>query len=300
MVGVAVIGLACAGIFEILRIGTVLFGKNTAMNVSHSGSRYGLLKLQQDLTSAVSTPLLTSAATPVLSSGSASTIITGTGPAAGVYFQDYAGGPFCLLTASGASSTTMISSSATSLTVVTGSNFRPLAGETIHIAATPLTTTSSNSMIELPISSVTTSGSTSTVTFPQAIGSNITRSDYFTWAPLYVACFFTTPVVYVVQNGQLIKYGLTASGTAAATTTATVLVNNCNSTFVTTVSGTLTTGTTGTPFCVQQIDSSPANTYIKVSGFTAIDESSNNRLYKAVTTPFTVTIPHFTQMTIQY
>jgi len=284
MIGIGIIGVACAGVFDILRTGTVLFGKNTSINLSHTESRYGLLKLQQDLTSAVSTPLLTSSATPVLSSGSASTIISGTGPAAGVYFQDYGGGPFCLLTASSAA---VISTSATTISVVTGSSFTPLAGETIHISAVPLMTTSTTSLLEAPVSSVSTSGSVSTLTLSRAIGGNssINVSDPITKAPLYVACFFTTPVVYVVQNGQLVKYSLSSAGSGAVTST--VLVNNFSV-------------TSAAPFRLPSIDTSPANTFVNVVGFSAVDVSSTNRGYRAITTPFTVMIPHFVQMTLQY
>lgn len=43
MVTVAVISVAGLGAFEMLRTGMILFGKNTAINLSHSESRFSLL-----------------------------------------------------------------------------------------------------------------------------------------------------------------------------------------------------------------------------------------------------------------
>jgi prepilin-type N-terminal cleavage/methylation domain-containing protein len=275
MVTVAVIGVAGAGIFEVLRTGTILFGKNTSINLSHSESRYGLLQLQNDLTSAVSTPLLTGSGTPTIVSGTISTSGTTNGPAAGVYFQEYAAGPLCL-----ASSGT----TATTLPIITGTTFTALPGQVIHIEATPLITTSTNSLLEAPISAVTRSGTTSTVTITNTL-QNFALTDPISGTPLHVACFFTTPVVYVVQNGQLVRYTLDPAGTG--TMIPKVLVNNFSV-------------TSPTPFTMPSVDNSPDNTFLDVTGFTSIDASSNHQLYHGVTTPFTLRIPHFTQLTIQY
>jgi hypothetical protein len=143
MVAVAVIGVAGAGVFEILRTGTILFGKNTSINLTHSQTRYGLIQLQNDLHNSVSTPELTDGTGTVIS-GSA------TGPAAGVSFQSYAAGPMCVYVPSG---TTTISGSATSIEVVTGTqgsalDYKPLVGQTLHIQVLPTT------LVELQVTAV--------------------------------------------------------------------------------------------------------------------------------------------------
>ena len=280
MITLAVVGITGVGVFEILRTGLILFGKNSATNLSHVESRFGLLELQQDLNSAVSTPELTDSGCNILSSGTAS------GPAAGVYFQAYAGGPFCLYPVTSGS----IPASATSIQVITGNNFTPLPGQMINIQAVPLTTTSTTSLLEVTLggtgpysASTTSAGTTYTPTLANAVGASINTNDPVSGTALHVACFFTTPVDYVVQNGELVKYTLSPSGNGKMV--ATVLSYNVSST---------------TPFTMPTINSSPQNTFLEVANLTAFDPSSSNRGYKSVITPFTLQIPHFSQLTVKY
>jgi prepilin-type N-terminal cleavage/methylation domain-containing protein len=279
MVTVAIIGVAGLGVVEVLRAGMILFSKNTSINLSHSESRFGLLELQQDLNSAASTPELTDSAGNILTSG------TATGPAAGVSFQAYAGGPFCLYV-SGSS----VPSTATSIQVVTGNNFAPLPGESINIMAVPLTTTSTSSLIEDQLSgsapySATTSGTaaTYTPTLANALGTTVNLKDPVSGSSLHVACFFTTPILYLVQNGELVKYTLDPAGSGKLLPS--ILSYNV---------------TSATPFSMPTINNSPQNTFLDVQNFTAIDPTSSNRGYKSVTTPFTIQIPHFAQLTVKY
>lgn len=275
MVALAVVGVAGAGVFEVLRTGLILSGKNTAINLSHSESRNGLLRLQQDLSSAVSTPELTDSGGNILSSG------TARGPAAGVSFQAYAGGPFCLYPSSAS-----VSSSATSIQIITGSNFRPLPGETIHIQVLPLVGTLLEDQLSgsAPYSSSTTSsGTTYTPTLVTALGTAVSLDDPVSGNPLHVSCFFTTPIRYVVLNGQLVRYSLDPAGSGNMLST--VLSYNV---------------TSATPFSMPTVNSSPQNTFVEVQNFTATDPSSNQRGYNAVITPLTIQIPHFAQMTDKY
>jgi len=303
MVTVAVITLAGTGIFEVYHTGMILFGKNSAINLSHSQTRFGLLNFQQDLSTAVSTPQLTGSAIPTLTGSGISTILTGTaatGSAAGVSFQAYAGGPFCLYVPAG---TTSVSSSATSIQVITGSNFKPLPGETIHIQVLPLAT----SLVEAQLSgasnyssTTTSAGLTYSPTLTSALGTTINLTDPISANALHIACFFTTPIEYVVQNGRLLRYSLDPSGGGGLVST--VLAYNVV-TNSTTVNGTnlSVSGTSAiTPFSVQSVNSSPANTFVQVQNLNALDPSSNYRAYKGVLTPFTVQIPHFSQMTTLY
>ena len=290
MVTVAVIGVAGAGIFEVLRTGMILFGKNSSINLSHTESRFGMVKLQQDLNAAVSTPELTGSGVPSLTGSGVNTILsTGTaaGPAAGVYFQTYAGGPFCIYN----NSLNQTGSNAPSLPILTGSTFQPLPGQTIHIQALPLNL-STNSLLESQLngssrySASTTSGTTYyTPTFATPIASVIILTDSTTTpaTSLNVACFFTTPVVYVVQNNQLVRYSLDPAGSGNMIPT--VLAYNV---------------TSATPFTMPVVNSSPGNTFLSVSNLTAVDQSSSNRGYHSVTTPLNTQFSHFTQLTVKY
>jgi prepilin-type N-terminal cleavage/methylation domain-containing protein len=285
MVALAIVAIAGGGVVEILRTGTILFGKNTAINLSHAESRYGLLKFQNDLASAVATPELTGSGTPLVTNSGISTILSGTatGPAAGVCFQAYAGGPFCLYVPA---STSTISGSASSIQVITGTNFRPVPGETIHIQVLPV----ADSLVEDQLSgsgpytpTTTSAGTTYTPTLVNTLGSSINVEDPVSGNALHVACFFTTPIVYVVQNGRFVKYTLDPAG--SGTMLPTVLSYNVTST---------------TPFSMPTVNSSPSNTFVQVQNLTATDPSSNQRGYKAVLTPFTVQVPHFSQLTVEY
>ncbi len=280
MITVAVVAITGTGVFEILRAGMILFGKNTAINLSHSESRFGLIELQRDLNSAVSTPELTDSAGNVLSSG------TAVGPAAGVSFQIYAGGPFCLYP----TGSTSIPSTATSIQVITGTSFKPVSGEMINIMAVPLTTTSTSSLLEVQLSgssaysaSTTSAGTTYTVPLANSIGASVNLDDPVSGNPLNVACFFTSPVSYLVQNGQLIKYTMDPAGSGKK-------IASVISYFL----------STPTPFSMPTINNSPQNTFLQVQNLTALDPNSSNQKYIGVTTPFSLQIPHFSQLTVKY
>jgi len=288
MVTAAVVAVAGAGIFEVIHTGMILFGKNSAINLSHSESCFGLINLQQDLNAAVSTPELTGSGVPTITASGISTVLgsgTAVGPAAGVAFQAYAGGPFCIYN----NSLTQTASNATTLPILTGTIFKPLPGMTIHIQALPLSL-SSSSLLEdqlngsAPYVAQTTgsAGAGSTYyspTFVNPIGSVIVLSDSSGGTPtaLNVACFFTTPVVYVVQNGRLVKYTLDPAG-----------------------SGTMVSTVLAYSVTMPTVNYAPANTFVGVTNMTAVDPSSSNRGYHSVTTPFTTQFSHFSQLTVKY
>lgn len=97
---VGVLGLI---IYSLLNVGTILGAKNTAMNTAHQQARVAMLQMTQDLHSAISLPYLfdvDSSGTPVWDT----TLPTGVqvparttgpagGPAAGIAFQQWSGGP---------------------------------------------------------------------------------------------------------------------------------------------------------------------------------------------------------------
>jgi hypothetical protein len=99
-----VVGL---GVFAVTNIGTILYSKNTAINLAHDQARIAVSRLVKDIHGAVSVPQLGhidsrpfgSWAAPTGSWGVSSSNVTfvadgGTGPSAGVAFQ-VMGGPGC-------------------------------------------------------------------------------------------------------------------------------------------------------------------------------------------------------------
>ena len=275
MIVVGIIGVTGLGVVEILRVGTILFNKNTSMNLSHSQSRNGLLRLQEDLHSAISSPEL---------SDSTGAIISGTfvGPAAGVSFQSYAGGPFALYVPA---ATNTLANGATSVQVVTGTqgasiDYKPLVGQTLHIQTLP------TSLMELQVTGVagpssTSSGTVYTLTVAGGLSSAITLVS--AGMTLNVACYLSTPVIYTVQNQQLVCIRLDSGGNQ-----------------VTTVISRDIPATALKPFSMPTVNSSAENTFVSVSNFTAVDPYTSLRGYLGVTTPMTVQVPHFAQLTSKY
>jgi len=78
---ISVVGLV---LYSLLNLITVLGAKNAALNTAHQQARTAMVRMQQDLHSAVSTPYL------VDGNGNQ---VTGTGPAAGISFQKWFSGP---------------------------------------------------------------------------------------------------------------------------------------------------------------------------------------------------------------
>jgi prepilin-type N-terminal cleavage/methylation domain-containing protein len=267
MVTMAVVALTGTGVFMVLRTGMILFAKNSAINFTHQQVRYGLVELEQDLHTAISTPQL------VTTTG---TIVSGTGPAAGVSFRQYAAGPFAVSVGTSAT----VSGSSTQISIVTGtSNVVPLAGQRIHIQALP------TNLVEVDIANVSASSSSSagtvyTLTLVGPLGTDIPVRSPIDNSTMSVACFLSTPVSYTVVNNQLIHNYLTSSGSASS-----VAAN-----FV----------ASPTPFSVSTINGATNPAYITVSGFTVNDPSSSNRNYKATNLTISIQTPHWSQLTTQY
>jgi len=179
-----------------------------------------------------------------------------------------------------------------------------LPGETIHVQVLPLPT--STALVEDQLSgsgpysaSTTSAGTTYTPTLVNALGSSISLEDPVSGNALQVACFFTTPIIYFVQNGQLVRQTLDPAGSGKMIST--VLSYNI---------------TSATPFSMPTVNSSPQNTFVEVTNFTGIDASSNYQGYRGHTptgtlttsnqgyhggaTQLNVQLPHFAQLTVKY
>src|SRR5580765_7084502 len=81
MAAITVVGLV---LYSLLNLIMVLGAKNAAVNTAHQQARTAMVRMQQDLHSAVSTPYLVD--------GNGNPVV-GAGPAAGISFQKWSSGP---------------------------------------------------------------------------------------------------------------------------------------------------------------------------------------------------------------
>src|ERR1700683_3060856 len=89
MITLGVVGITSGIMWYVLYTGMILFAKNSAINMAHQEARLAMMNMEQNIHAAVSLPYLasTNAFTPL--TGSAAN-----GPAAGISFQLWDGGPF--------------------------------------------------------------------------------------------------------------------------------------------------------------------------------------------------------------
>ena len=81
----AIIGVVGMIVFEMMWNSSILFAKNSAINVAHQEARTAVMRIESDLHSCVSVPqLVDNSRNPV----------AGFGPAPGIAFHAFAGGPF--------------------------------------------------------------------------------------------------------------------------------------------------------------------------------------------------------------
>ena len=278
MVTVAVVSIAGAGVYSILRTGMIMFAKNSAINFTHQQVRNGLMRLQEDLHQAISTPQLVS---------TSGTAITGNGPAPGVSFRKYAGGPFYIYVASGVST---IAANSSTISIVTGTqgigkDYAPLPGQRLHIQVLP------TSLLEVDVASVgsPTTQSVGTVyplTLKSTLGTSIQVVNIANNNPINVACFLSTPVSYIVQpstggNYQLLYSYLNSSGSTQTTVRSHYVAG-------------------ATPFSVPTINGNINPSFITITNFTGNDAYTGNLGFNSTTLSVTMQTPHWCQLTNSY
>jgi hypothetical protein len=182
MVSTAVMAVVSSIVFSILNSGSILFAKNTAVNMAHQQARIAVLTMEEDLHSAVSIPQLADAdRAPVV----------GSGPAAGISFQVYAAGPFQVV------STAAGGQNQISVRCV---NYTPKVGQRFCL---PLHQT------ELDITAVSAGSGTGGANRTLTLASNLTRpvevtlDNAGTATAVVVTGFITDKYIYVVKNGEL-------------------------------------------------------------------------------------------------
>jgi prepilin-type N-terminal cleavage/methylation domain-containing protein len=174
----AVVGLV---LYSIVSFTTILGAKNAAINTAHQQARTAMLRMQQDLRSAVSTPYLVDAnGNPV----------NGTTPAAGISFQAWSSGPH-LFTSDAAAGQNQISIK------MTPGQATPVVGQRLIVPS---------HQIEDDITAV--SGSVDNLTLTLANNLSVAVVGASTYS---IACFITERCSYTVVNGVLDRRVPTAS-----------------------------------------------------------------------------------------
>lgn len=196
LITTAIIGITGSIVYYILYTGMTLFAKNTAINIAHQEARVAVLQMEQDLHSAISIPTLTDASRVA---------VAGNGPAAGISFQVFAGGPFKITP-----STTKLSPSggygyaSNQPKITVRLNSFPV-DPTIHRLIIP------THQLESDLQSVGATGTDVQLTLPANLGVEVdttlnTDNTAAGMKDVNVACFLTYRVYYVVMNGQLWYY----------------------------------------------------------------------------------------------
>jgi hypothetical protein len=183
-----VIGLTLlvAGIaFLILRSGLELMAKNTSMNIAHQEARMAMLQMQKEMHQAVSPASLTNA------NGNA---IGGDGPAAGISFHVFAGGPYPVM----APAVPATAAGQAQFVTMDLGGFQAKAGQRLVIA---------NHDIEIDIKSDASGTGTRPIELVEKIPNAITityKDDRNEDVSKTVYGIITTRVSYRIKDGELL------------------------------------------------------------------------------------------------
>jgi prepilin-type N-terminal cleavage/methylation domain-containing protein len=190
LVTMAVIGVVGLVLYSLVSFTMILGAKNAAINTAHQQARTAMVRMQQDLHSAVSKPYLVDV------NGNQ---VTGAGPAAGISFQKWSSGPH-LFTSDAAAGQNQITIK------ITPGQAPPVVGQRVII---------SSHQIEDDITAV--SGSTDNLTLTLANNLPVAVTGTSTYS---IACFVTERCSYTVVSGALDRQGPTASNIGHNITTA--------------------------------------------------------------------------------
>jgi prepilin-type N-terminal cleavage/methylation domain-containing protein len=178
MAVLAVVGLV---LYSLLSFTTVLGAKNAAINTAHQQARTAMVRMQQDLHSAVSMPYLVDAnGNPVTSAG----------PAAGISFQKWSSGPHLFESDAAAGQNQIIIK-------VTSGQAAPVVGQRVIVTS---------HQIEDDITAVSGTASSLTLTLAHNLPVAVTGTSTYS-----IACFITDRCSYTVVNGALDRQGPAAS-----------------------------------------------------------------------------------------
>ncbi|MEP7014165.1 MAG: hypothetical protein ABI925_01875 [Verrucomicrobiota bacterium] len=161
-------------LYSLLNVTTILGAKNTAMNTAHQQARTAMVQMLGDLHSAISLPYL------VDTNG---TQVSGSGPAAGIAFQQWSSGPHKI------NADVSTSQNQITLTLTSGAGPTPVAGQRLIVPT---------HQIEDDITAVSGSAGSFTVTLAHNVPVGITGTTSYT-----IVAFIADRCSYVIANQQL-------------------------------------------------------------------------------------------------
>jgi type II secretory pathway pseudopilin PulG len=172
-VSAAMIGVIGVLLYAVLNLCTVLGAKNTAINVAHQNARTAMTRMLGDLHSAVSLPYLVDA------SGNQ---VAGSGPAAGISFQEWSGGPHLFI------SDATTSQNQINIKITAGQP-TPVVGQRVIVPT---------HQIEDDIVAVNGTSDNLTLTLAHNLPVAVTGTSTYS-----IVCFITDRCSYAVINGGL-------------------------------------------------------------------------------------------------
>jgi hypothetical protein len=172
-VGAGMIGVIGLLLYSVLNLCTILGAKNTAINVAHQNARTSMTRMLRDLHSAVSLPYL------VDTNGNH---VTGNGPAAGISFQEWSGGPHRF------NSDAVTGQNQINIKVTAGQP-TPVVGQRVIVPT---------HQIEDDITAVTGTSDNLTLTLAHNLPVAVTGTSTYS-----IVCFITDRCSYTVINGAL-------------------------------------------------------------------------------------------------
>jgi prepilin-type N-terminal cleavage/methylation domain-containing protein len=185
VVTTAIIGIVAFLVYSVLNFSAVLGAKNAAINTAHQKARTAMMRMLQDLHSAVSQPYLIDA------NGAQ---VAADGTAAGVSFQKWSGGPH-VFTSDAATGQNQISIK------VTSGQPTPVVGQRLIIPT---------HQIEDDITAISGSADNLTVTLAHNLPVAVTGTSTYS-----IVCFITDRCSYTVVNGALQWQGPTVRNSFA-------------------------------------------------------------------------------------
>jgi type II secretory pathway pseudopilin PulG len=172
-VGAAMIGVIGLLLYSVLNLCIVLGAKNAAVNVAHQNARTAMTRMLRDLHAAVSLPYL------VDTSGNQ---VAGNGPAAGISFQEWSGGPH-LFNSDAATGQNQI-------------NIKITAGQPIPVIGQRVIVPTHQ--IEEDITAVSGTPDNLTLTLARNLPVAVAGTSAYS-----IVCFITDRCSYTVTNGAL-------------------------------------------------------------------------------------------------
>jgi len=172
-------GLVATILLQTLWNGAVLFAKNSAINIAHQQARVGVMMIENDLHSSTSVPQLIDANRNPIS---------GLGPAPGIAFHSFAGGPYQVAPGDYMPTQNTIS-------VLANGGTPPAVNQRLNIET---------HNVELYITAVAATGGKYTLTLSGNLPNEVNTT--LMGQAVNIPCFTTEQAAYLVQGSQLLKY----------------------------------------------------------------------------------------------